>query len=80
MHRLWVWLLDEKIVICLMAIILSLVAILLIHWNAEKDYTMAFIGFVGMLLGALLRGITHSPAQSDSMQNVTSETKITPKP
>jgi len=71
--------LDEKIVVCGMALVFAVIAVLLIHWNAEKEYIMLFGGFVSALLGALLRGITHQPAQSDSTQNVQSTTTISPK-
>ena len=72
-------LLDEKIIFCGMALILSFLAIVLIKWGVEKDYIMQFIGFVGMLLGALLRGITHQPQKTDSTQTVQSVTTIGPK-
>ena len=65
MKNVWDRLLDEKIVICLMVVILASVAVLLIHWNSEKDYVMAFVGFVGTLIGALLRGITHQPDSTE---------------
>ncbi len=72
-------LLDEKIVVCGMALLFSMACITLIKWGAEKEYVMLFGGFVSMLIGALLRGITHQPAVSDSTQSVQSTTTISPK-
>jgi hypothetical protein len=74
------WLLDEKIVICLMAQTFAGVTLLLIYWKADKEYVMLFGGFISMLIGALLRGITHQPQQTDSTQTVSSTTTVSPKP
>ena len=74
------WLLDEKIVICAMAVFFSMIAVMLIHWHVDKEYISIFGSAVTMLVGALLRGITHQPQQTDSTQTAASTTTVTPKP
>jgi len=58
-RSLWEWALDEKVVLSFLALVFGLMMMLLIKWNVDKEYIMQFGGFIGMLLGALLRGITH---------------------
>jgi hypothetical protein len=53
------YVLDEKIVLGFLSLIFAIMTIILIKWNCEKEYVMLFIGFISMLIGALLRGITH---------------------
>ena len=79
MRNIWEWLLDEKIVLCMMAFTFASMAMILVFYKAEKEYVMAFFGLANMLIGALLRGITHQPQQTDSTQTVTSTTTVTPK-
>jgi hypothetical protein len=71
--------LDEKVITCIMIILFSLGVILLIKWNADKEYVAIFGGPVSMLVGSLLRGLFHVPQQTDSTQTVSSTTTITPK-
>jgi hypothetical protein len=79
MRSLWDWILDEKIVLCVMAVFFSSITVLLIHWHVDKEYVSIFGGAVTMLVGALLRGITHLNPTSNSTQTVTSTTTVTPK-
>jgi hypothetical protein len=53
------WALDEKVIISSMAIFFALCVILFVHWGADKEYVSIFGSAVTMLIGALLRGITH---------------------
>jgi hypothetical protein len=53
------WALDEKVVLSFLAVFFGTLMVLLIKWHADKEYIMAFSGFVGLVLGALMRGITH---------------------
>jgi hypothetical protein len=71
--------LDEKIVLCGMIFFCSAVILLLIHWHAEPSYVGIFGSAVTGLVGALLRGITHTTQQTDSTQSVQTTTTITPK-
>lgn len=59
MLQFWKSLFDEKVVLCLMAFTFAVMAMILIHWGADKDYVMIPFGLSNMLIGALLRGITH---------------------
>jgi hypothetical protein len=79
MRTIGEWLLEEKIVTCLMAVTFAGVTVLLIAWKSEKEYVMLFGGFVSMLLGSLLRGITHQPQQTDSTQTVATTRTVIPK-
>jgi hypothetical protein len=79
MRSIWEWLLDEKIVLSALAMSFAGITVLLIHWNADKEYVMLFGGFISGLVGALLRGITHQPVVTDSTQTVTSTTVVKPK-
>jgi hypothetical protein len=74
------WMLDEKVVLCGMTIFCSAMVILLVSWHAEKEYVAIFGSGVTGLIGALLRGITHSPQVTDSTQTVSSVTQTTIEP
>ena len=53
--------------------------LILIHSKADKDIIMALITLAGGFGGALTRGITHQPQQTDSTQTVSSTTTVKPK-
>jgi hypothetical protein len=59
MRYLLQYVLDEKIVLGFLSLIFAVFTIILIKWNCEKEYVMLFGSFISMLVGALLRGITH---------------------
>jgi len=65
MRNFWEWLLDEKIVLCLMAFTFAVMALILVFYDAEKEYIMTLFGLSNMLVGALLRGITHQISLTD---------------
>jgi hypothetical protein len=79
MRNIWEWLLDEKIILSGLLLACLGVILILIHWHADKDIIMALITLAGGFGGALTRGITHQPQQTDSTQTVSSTTTITPK-
>ncbi len=79
MRNIWEWLLDEKIVLCAMAMSFAGITVMLIHWGSDKEYIQLFGGFISGLVGALLRGITHQNPTTDSNQSVTSTTTVKPK-
>ncbi len=62
------WVLDEKIILSFMALTFAVLGLILIHWNSDKEYIMALFGFSNMLLGALLRGITHQTSPNNETQ------------
>ncbi len=72
-------LLDEKIVLGMLFVICLNTIMILVHYKAEKDIIMALITLAGLFGGALTRGITHQPQQTDSTQTVASTTVVTPK-
>ena len=73
------WLLDEKVVTCTMILTLALMTLLLIHWNADKEYIVPIFGSaITTLVGSLVRGTTHKDVQSSS-QSVQTTTVVTPK-
>jgi hypothetical protein len=80
MRSILEWMLDEKIVLCVMVAFCSVMILILYHWHASENVLSVFRDGVTGLIGALLRGITHQPGVSDSMQNVQSTTTISPKP
>ncbi len=53
------WILDERIVLGMLAIIFGLMVMWCIHWHAEKEITTGFATLASMCVGALTRGITH---------------------
>ncbi len=61
MKYLLEWILDERIILIFSALIFALLAMVLIHWNADKEYVMTFTGFSTGLIGALLRGLINTP-------------------
>jgi hypothetical protein len=54
---IWEWLLDEKIVLGALAVIFASMALLVIHWNADKEYVAFFTSVASGCIGALTRGI-----------------------
>jgi predicted metal-dependent enzyme (double-stranded beta helix superfamily) len=79
-RTVWEWLLDEKVVFSVLAVLFSAGILVCIHWKAEREIVAMFYGLASACVGALTRGITHQPQSSDSTQNVTSTTTISPKP
>jgi hypothetical protein len=79
MRSIWEWLLDEKIILAGMTIVCLIAIMHLVRTNADKDIIMALVTLAGGFAGALTRGITHSPQQTDSTQTVSSTTTVTPK-
>jgi predicted benzoate:H+ symporter BenE len=79
MRTIWEWLLDEKIVLSMLAGFFSLMVLVCVHWHAEKEITAGFATLAAMCVGSLTRGITHQPQQTDSTQTVASTTTVTPK-
>jgi hypothetical protein len=71
------FLLNEKIILGLLAIMFSLFMMWGIHWNADKEIIGAFSTLASMCVGALTRGIVHQTPESDSRQDVTSTTSTT---
>jgi hypothetical protein len=59
MRSIWESLFDEKFVFCGMAVFFSCVIMVLIRWNADKEYIAIFGSGVTGLIGALMRGVTH---------------------
>jgi len=51
------WLLDEKIILLVGAVVFALFALLLIKWKVDSGYISSFVGLVSLLVGALVRGI-----------------------
>ena len=66
MQTLLKWLLDEKVVLGVLAVIFSLFVMLCVHWHAEKEITGGFATLASMCVGALTRGITHQTDQNQS--------------
>ena len=79
MRSIWEWLLDEKIVLSGMTIACLIAIMHLVRVKADKDIIMALVTLAGGFGGALTRGITHQPQQTDSTQTVSSTTTISPK-
>lgn len=80
MRKWYEIILDEKVVTCGMILVLASMAMVLIHWNADKEYIIPIFGSaITTLVGSLVRGTTHQPQQPESNQNVSSTTTITPK-
>jgi cytochrome c biogenesis protein CcdA len=76
MKNLPVWIVDEKVILPLFSFIFALMAIIIAFFHLDKEYVMYLFGFSNILLGALLRGLTHTP-QSNADQDVV--TTVTPK-
>ena len=57
MREIFAWLLDEKVVLGFLAIVFASMALLVIHWNVDKEYVVFFTGSASGCLGALTRGI-----------------------
>jgi hypothetical protein len=74
------FLLNEKIILGLLAIIFSMLMMWGIHWNADKEIIGTFGTLASMCVGALTRGIVHQAPESDSSQDVRSTTTVSPKP
>lgn len=58
MEYLMQWLLDERIILLVGAIIFAFFTIYLIHLDSKETYVTGMSGLTGMLIGALVRGIT----------------------
>jgi hypothetical protein len=71
--------LDEKIVLGSMMVVCLITVLVLVKWNTDKDLIMSILTLAGGFGGALTRGITHQPQQTDSTQTVASTTTVTPK-
>jgi hypothetical protein len=80
MMQFWKSLYDEKVILCLMAFTFSVMAMVLIHWNADKDYVSIPWGLANMLIGALLRGITHQSGPNETTTSTTTSTSASPTP
>ncbi len=79
MRSIWEWILDEKIILSALFLACLISILILIHFKADKDIIMQLFTLAGGFVGALTRGITHQPQQTDSTQKVTTTTTVTPK-
>ena len=69
MKWIMMWVLDEKIILSFMALIFAVLALMLVSWKSDKEFVMTLFGFSNMLIGALLRGITHQVNGIDKLED-----------
>jgi hypothetical protein len=68
---------DEKVILPGCAFVFAIMGMIMAFYRLDKEYVMYLFGFSNIALGALLRGLTHTP-QSNAEQTVV--TTVTPKP
>ena len=51
------WLLDERIILLVGALLFTVLGMVLISWNASESYVILVLGLASGLVGALIRGI-----------------------
>lgn len=57
MQAIFEWALDEKVVLGFLAVVFASMALVVIHWNADKEYVVFFTSTSAGCIGALTRGI-----------------------
>ena len=64
------FLLNERVILCIMSIIFGGGILLLIKWDADREYVSIFGLALANFTGALLRGMTHNGAGIPEKNNV----------